>query len=67
MKIADMAMEVQASRLLTYHAAWIKDQGVRFSKAGRYGETARLRGGYQGRTHGGADPRRVWLPAGLPG
>ena len=31
-KIADMAMEVQASRLLTYHAAWLKDQGVRFSK-----------------------------------
>jgi len=31
-KIADMAMEVQASRLLTYHAAWMKDQGVRFSK-----------------------------------
>lgn len=31
-KIADMAMEVQASRLLTYHAAFLKDQGVRFSK-----------------------------------
>ncbi len=31
-KIADMAMEVQASRLLTLHAAWTKDQGVRFSK-----------------------------------
>ncbi|MBF6612252.1 MAG: acyl-CoA dehydrogenase [Chloroflexi bacterium] len=31
-KIADMAMEVQASRLLTYHAAWMKDQGVRFTK-----------------------------------
>jgi butyryl-CoA dehydrogenase len=31
-KIADMAMEVQASRLLTIHAAWMKDQGVRYSK-----------------------------------
>jgi alkylation response protein AidB-like acyl-CoA dehydrogenase len=31
-KIADMAMEVQASRLLTYHAAFTKDQGLRFSK-----------------------------------
>jgi alkylation response protein AidB-like acyl-CoA dehydrogenase len=30
--IADMAMEVQASRLLTYHAAWLKDQGVRYTK-----------------------------------
>jgi butyryl-CoA dehydrogenase len=31
-KIADMAMEVQASRLLTYLAAWTKDQGKRYSK-----------------------------------
>jgi butyryl-CoA dehydrogenase len=31
-KIADMAMEVQASRLLTYMAAWTKDQGQRYSK-----------------------------------
>lgn len=31
-KVADMDMEVQASRLLTYHAAWTKDQGRRFSK-----------------------------------
>jgi butyryl-CoA dehydrogenase len=30
-KIADMALEVQASRLLTYHAAWLKDQGTRFT------------------------------------
>ncbi len=31
-KIADMQMEVQASRLLTYHAAWLKDQGARYTK-----------------------------------
>lgn len=31
-KIADMAMEIQASRLLTLYAAYQKDQGVRFSK-----------------------------------
>jgi butyryl-CoA dehydrogenase len=31
-KIADMELEVQASRLLTYQAAWLKDQGVRFTK-----------------------------------
>jgi alkylation response protein AidB-like acyl-CoA dehydrogenase len=31
-KIADMVTEVQASRLLTLYAAWMKDQGVRFSK-----------------------------------
>jgi len=31
-KIADMAMEVQASRLLTLHAAWVKDQKLRYTK-----------------------------------
>jgi butyryl-CoA dehydrogenase len=31
-KVADMAMEVQASRLLTLHAAWVKDQGMRYTK-----------------------------------
>lgn len=31
-KIADMEMEVQASRLLTLQAAWLKDQGKRFTK-----------------------------------
>src|SRR5205814_346099 len=30
-KIADMVLEVEASRLLTYQAAWLKDQGVRFT------------------------------------
>ena len=30
-KIADMALEIAASRLLTYHAAWAKDAGGRFS------------------------------------
>ncbi len=31
-KIADMAMEIQASRLLTYSAAAAKDSGARFSR-----------------------------------
>ncbi len=31
-KLADMAMETQASRLLTYAAAWAKDQGGRYSQ-----------------------------------
>ena len=30
--IADMATEIDAARLLTYRAAFLKDQGVRFSK-----------------------------------
>ena len=30
--IADMAMDIDAGRFLTYRAAWLKDQGVPFSK-----------------------------------
>jgi len=30
--IADMATELDAARLLVYRAAWLKDQGVRFTK-----------------------------------
>ncbi len=30
--ISDMAMDVDAGRFLTYRAAWLKDQGERFSK-----------------------------------
>jgi len=30
--IADMATDLQAARWLTYHAAWLKDQGKPFSK-----------------------------------
>ncbi len=31
-KLADMAMEIHAARLLTYRAAWMKDQGVRHTQ-----------------------------------
>jgi butyryl-CoA dehydrogenase len=31
-KIADMATRLQAAQLLTYRAAWAKDQGVRYSE-----------------------------------
>jgi butyryl-CoA dehydrogenase len=30
--IADMATEIQAARLLSYQAAWLKDQGMEFEK-----------------------------------
>ncbi|MGQ9729961.1 MAG: acyl-CoA dehydrogenase family protein [Candidatus Zipacnadales bacterium] len=30
--IADMATEIEAARLLSYHAAWMKDQGLDFDK-----------------------------------
>ncbi len=31
-KLADMEMEIQAARLLTYKAAWLKDQGKPYAK-----------------------------------
>ena len=30
--VANMATEVEASRFLTYHAAWCYDQGLPYSK-----------------------------------
>jgi butyryl-CoA dehydrogenase len=30
--LADMATEIEAARLLVYRAAWLKDQGVRYTK-----------------------------------
>ncbi len=30
--LADMATEIEAARLMIYRAAWLKDQGVRFTK-----------------------------------
>ncbi len=31
-KVADMQIKIAASRWLLYHAAWMKDQGIRYSK-----------------------------------
>jgi alkylation response protein AidB-like acyl-CoA dehydrogenase len=33
-KLADMQTRIRAARLLTYEAAWMKDQGMRHSEAG---------------------------------
>ncbi|MFZ0040472.1 MAG: acyl-CoA dehydrogenase family protein [Solirubrobacteraceae bacterium] len=58
-KLADMATEIEAARLLTYHAAWLKDQGRPFAltaaqaklKTGRLAvrateEAVQIHGGY---------------------
>lgn len=34
--LADMAMEIEAARLLSYQAAWLKDQGEPFEKEAAY-------------------------------
>ena len=58
-KLADLATEIAAARLLTYHAAWLKDQGQPFGltaaqaklKTGRLAvrateEAVQIHGGY---------------------
>jgi short-chain 2-methylacyl-CoA dehydrogenase len=58
-KLADMSTEIEAARLLTYHAAWLKDQGRTFTltaahaklKSGRLAvrateEAVQIHGGY---------------------
>ncbi|MDQ3935937.1 MAG: acyl-CoA dehydrogenase family protein [Actinomycetota bacterium] len=58
-KLADMATEIEAARLMTYHAAWLKDQGRSFTlvaakaklKTGRLAvrateEAVQIHGGY---------------------
>jgi short/branched chain acyl-CoA dehydrogenase len=58
-KLADMSTEIEAARLMTYHAAWLKDQGRNFTltaaraklKSGRVAvrateEAVQIHGGY---------------------
>ncbi len=56
--LADMATEIDAARLLTYRAAWLKDRKVRHSKessmAKLYASEAAMRAGVKGvQIHGG--------------
>jgi len=57
-KLADMAMEIEAARLLTWRAAWMRDQGMRHTMESSVGkvfasETA-MRAGLQAvQIHGG--------------
>ena len=44
-KLADMSTEIDAARLLTYRAAWLKEQGRAAHGGGREGEALRLRDG----------------------
>jgi butyryl-CoA dehydrogenase len=56
--LADMATEIDAARLLTYRAAWLKDRRIRHSKessmAKLYASEAAMRAGVKGiQIHGG--------------
>jgi short/branched chain acyl-CoA dehydrogenase len=65
-KLADLATEIEAARLLTYKAAVLKDQGPQLQPDRRAGEAQdRAPGGPRDRG-GGADPRRLRLHRGVP-
>ena len=65
-KLADMATEIDAARLLIYRAAWLKQEVVRMRRR-RQGEALRVRDGSA--ADGGGDPgsRRLRLHEGVPG
>ena len=66
-RLADMALRVDAARLLTWRAA----RDARPRRAGHHrggdGQAARLRDGHVVHLGGRADPRRLGLLAGVPG
>ena len=64
-KLVDMATEIDASRLLTYRAAWMIDRGqARHARIG-HGQAVRVGSGGPDRQRSGADPRRLRLHQGL--
>ena len=66
-KLADMATEIDAARLLTYRAAWLKQSGLAAYGRGREGEAVRLRDRAPPDGRGDPDPRRLRLHDGVPG
>ena len=66
-KLADLATEIEAGRLLVYKAALEKDLGRNFTFAATHGQ-AQDRPPRRARHRGGrADPRRIRLHRGVPG
>ena len=65
--LADMATEIDAARLLTYRAGWLKDAGRADDEGVRDGEALRLGGLGARREPRRPDPRRLRLHEGLRG
>ena len=61
-----MVTEVQAARLLTYHAAWMKDQGVRFIQQAAMAKLPRRESRHRVAHKARADPRRLRLLRDFP-
>ena len=65
-KLADMATEVEAARMLCLKAAWLKDQGPGLRPRQLHGQTLRLRGGRSGDRSSGPGAWRLRLCEGIP-
>ena len=66
-KLANLATEIEACRLLVQKAAWLKDQGRNFSLDRRAGEAQERPPGRARGRRGRPDPRRLRLHRGVPG
>ena len=66
-KLADMATEIDAARLLTYRAAWLKQQRAPAHGRGREGEAVRVGDGAAADGGGDPGPRRLRVHEGVPG
>ena len=65
LKLADMATDIEAARLLTRWAANRIDQGLRADVEAGHGQVLRFGGGHQGVTGVDADPRQLRLLDGV--
>ena len=66
-KLADMATQIDAARLLTYRAAYLKDQGRRMTRESAMAKLYASEVAVQGRRRLRPDPRRLRLREGLSG
>ncbi len=66
-KLADMATEIEAARLLTYKAAFLKDEGRNFTLTAAQAKLKTGRLAVRASRGGRADPRRLRLHRGVPG
>ena len=66
-KLADMATEIEAARLLVYKAALLKDAGPQLHADRRAGQAQDRPAGGALRRGGRPDPRRLRLHRGVPG
>ena len=67
LKLADMATEIDAARLLVYRAAWLKEQGRPHTEEGAMAKLFASEMARRQTARGDPDPRRLRLHEGVPG